>query len=370
MEASGSPEDVLRAAGAQEERFASAPGGSEGTRSAEWWLTRQLDKPEPLMGEVIVSTTRLMMGGETGIGKTHLAMGMAAALATGQPFAHWRVHRKVRVLYVDGEMARDLMQERIADLKRRLGNADLSLLSIVCREDYPDMQPLNTDAGRTFILGLVAAWKVEVVFFDNRMSLLSGDMKDEVPWTDTMELVRALTRARVAQCWIDHTGHDKGKIYGSKTKEWQLDTVALISKVERADTDVAFQIEFSKARRRRPDTREDFASVTLALRDDRWDVETMAAKPRKTRLPPQTTQFYAAFQDALCRSATPGSATRGEWYGECVRVGLAEAFSGDADWRERSSKQSLFRKCLGQIKAAGLIGVNGEKVTDLRQVAP
>jgi hypothetical protein len=123
--------------------------------TAEWWIEREIDRPEPLLGEVITNTTRAMVGGGTGIGKSHFAMGMAAALATGMPFAHWHTHRPVRVLYIDGEMARDLVQERIADLKRRLGGADLHNLRVVCREDYPNFEPLNSEAGQAFVMALV-----------------------------------------------------------------------------------------------------------------------------------------------------------------------------------------------------------------------
>ena len=271
-------------------------------------------------------------------------MGIAAALATGEPFAHWKVHRAVNMLLVDGEMARDLVQERIADLKRRLGGVDISNLYIVCREDWPDLAPLNTEAGRVFIEKVVKRWGIEVVVFDNHMSLLSGDMKDEVPWTETMELVRSLTRSRVAQVWIDHTGHDKTKIYGSSTKEWQLDAVVLLTKAERADTDIAFQLEFTKARRRRPDTRADFETVTLSLRGDQWRVEGAEAAPRRARLTPMCESFYSALLDALCNTSTPGSTTRTAWYAECVRVGLADPVPADAKGQERDRRQKSFRK--------------------------
>ena len=338
--------------------------------TAEWWIARQIERPEPLLGEVITNTSRVMIGGQTGIGKSHLAMAIGAALATGRPFAHWRVHRPVRVMYVDGEMARDLVQERVADLKRRMGGADLCNLYVVCREDWPDLAPLNSEAGRVFIETKAKQWGIEVVFFDNRMSLLSGDMKDEVPWTETMELVRSLTKSRIAQVWIDHTGHDKTKIYGSSTKEWQLDAVALLSKVDRANADVAFQIEFTKARRRRPDTRADFEKVTLSLQDDEWRVNGAEAAPNKVRLSPMCAAFYAAFTDALSITSTPGTTTRAAWYAECVRTGIADEVPTGVDWRERTRRQSSFRKYVAELKAAGLIGVNGETINDLRKGPP
>lgn len=374
MDACADPEQILHAAGAAEERFEchklTPDGDDDPSRpgpTAEWWITRKIDRPEPLLAEVITNTTRAMVGGQTGIGKSHLAMGMAAALATGQPFAHWHTHRPVRVLYIDGEMARDLVQERIADLKRRLGGADLRNLFVLCREDYPDFEPLNTELGQVFVRKLVQHLEIEAVFFDNRMSLLSGDMKEEQPWTDTMPLVRHLTRNRVAQVWIDHTGHDKTKIYGSSTKEWQLDAVVLLTKAERHGADVAFKMEFTKARRRRPETRADFETVTLALRDDQWHVAGAAEASGRTKLSPMCQAYYAALKDALSISTTPGRTTRAAWFSECVRSGIASNAPAEADWRERDRQQKPFRKYVAEIKAAGLIGVDGEIVTDLRK---
>jgi len=308
-----------------------------------------------------------MIGGETGIGKSHLAMGIAAALATGTPFANWRAYRPARVLYVDGEMARDLVQERIVDLKRRLGGADLDNLFVVCREDYADFEPLNTEAGQAAIRALVQRWKIEVVIFDNRMSLLSGDMKEEQPWTDTMPLVRFLTRNRVAQIWIDHTGHDKTKIYGSSTKEWQLDVVILLTKADRHDADVAFKMGFTKARRRRPETRADFATVTLMLRADEWHVDGATDTPRAGKVSPKGREFWVAFLDALRNSTTPGRVPRDAWFAECVRAGLFTEPPHGVDERERVKRLSQFRKYVSELRTAELIDVDGEIVIDLRR---
>jgi RecA-family ATPase len=48
-----------------------------------------------------------------GTGKTHVALGIAHAVATGDAFLNWRAPRRRRVLVVDGEMP-------VADLRGRL----------------------------------------------------------------------------------------------------------------------------------------------------------------------------------------------------------------------------------------------------------
>lgn len=247
------------------------------------WRRREIEVPEPLLGELVVSTTRMFVGGPTGLGKTHLGFAMAAGMASGQGFLHWRSSRPARVLYIDGEMPRDLVQKRLRDLERRHDwTAAEPNLFVLCSEDFEALAqadpglgvpgPLNTEAGQDFLLRLIGRLgRIDAVFLDNRMSLLAGDMKDEVPWTETMPLVKELTRRRIAQIWFDHMGHNTEHIYGSKTKEWQIDVVAILKAVEVADADLSFRIEFTKARRREKANRADFEPVTVTLREDVWE---------------------------------------------------------------------------------------------------
>jgi hypothetical protein len=352
------------------------PGDLAAFLSASNWLERKLEPPEPLLGEVITNTTRMFLGGPTGLGKTHVGFGMAAGMATGEGFIHWKASRASRVLYLDGEMSRDLVQERLADLRRRFGGVELSNLFVLCAEDReeiaamcPDlgeMGPLNTADGQAFVLKLIEhLGGVDVVFFDNRMSLLSGDMKDEQPWTETMALVKELTCRRIAQIWIDHTGHDTGRIYGTKTKEWQFDVVGLMEKADRPGTDIAFSLKFEKARRRKPSNRADFEPITATLANDEWSVEGGPTGGAKRKVSMMTEAFHKALLDALVKTPTPGVATRDLWYAECVRSGLTDPINADDARATKDRKKSKLRKHMAELKAAGWIGVNGDQVRSL-----
>ena len=332
--------------------------------TAEWWLTRDIKPPEALLGEVITTTSRTFIGGPSGIGKSHLALAMAAGMAIGQGFAHWKSSRPVRTLYVDGEMPRDLVLSLLKDLKRRMGDVDLANLLVLCREDFEDMAPLNTREGHDFILARVKSWDAEAVFFDNRMSLTAGDMKDEEGWLAAMETVRAVSKAGVAQIWIDHTGHETGRIYGTKTKEWSFDNVALLTKVGQPG-EIAFSLEFTKARRRRPETRQDFATVTFTLAGDQWTTDAAPATQAKAKMSPMCQQFYRALMEPLIEAGT-STTTRTAWYAHCVRLGLATAINPEDTWRTKDSKLSKFRKYMAELRAIWLIGVDGETVNLLQ----
>ena len=83
------------------------------------WLARDLEAPDSLMGAWLTTTSRMLIDGPTGLGKTLFLMQIAMRTSAGTDFVHWRAHRPCRVLYIDGEMPRRLLRERIADAVAR-----------------------------------------------------------------------------------------------------------------------------------------------------------------------------------------------------------------------------------------------------------
>ena len=236
------------------------------------------------------------------------------------------------------------------------------------------MPPLNTEAGRVWMLALIASiGGVDAILFDNVMSLIAGDQKDEVPWSDALPLVQALTAKRVGQVWLDHTGHNSDRQDGSSTKAWRFDSVAVMTPLpddQRGAGEVAFNVSFDhpgKARRRTPANWNDFRPVTVRLCDDQWSSEPTGGGPPPGRLSPTAKQFYDALIAALAITPTPGRTTRAAWYAECVRTGLAEPMEAGDDFSRRDPRKDRVPEDLLEIKIAGLIGVDGEMVTNLRR---
>jgi len=337
--------------------------------NGDWWLTRDLPRPQPLLGEVICSTTRMLLGGPTGAGKTNFAMAIGGAFATGQKrFLHWTLPgTPVTVLYVDGEMARDLIQDRLRDLQRRLGSTSLANFHMLCREDFPAMEGLNTKPGQDFLKEMIKAINPAVVILDSRMCLIVGDMKDEVPWTETMPLVWEITRQKRAQIWLDHTGHDASHIYGSKTKEWQMDVVAMLEEHHAKAVDISVMLKFTKARRRRPETRADFANVIISLERDQWfstpteDGAASGVKVRPSRIP-----FYEALM-ATRSTWGAGKATLAEWQDTCIRKGLIEKGSDTETASQRKTRFADWARAKSDFIAAKWISIDGEIVMDLKE---
>jgi hypothetical protein len=292
------------------------------------------------------------------------------------------------VLYIDGEMPAELIKARSIDALRRIGaNRPRGNLFIFARDSIdefkerfsslPEFAPLNTKPGQDFVLELIGALGgVDAVVFDNVMSLVSGDQKDEVPWTETLPLVSELTKMRVAQIWADHTGHNTDRQYGSSTKAWRFDAVGLMAALpadQKDSREVAFTLSFEapgKARRRTPDNWRDFETTIIRLNADRWISEPVAeaAEMRGTsKLTPVCKSFYRALMDAFAVSDTQGKTTKAGWYAELVRLGLADPLTGEDDYKAKDQKQRRFRKYVSELKIAGLIGVNGDEIADLRK---
>jgi hypothetical protein len=230
-----------------------------------------------LLGELLSTTSRLELIGPTGIGKSNLLFAMTLAIADGQHFLHWSAGRAARVLYVDGEMSARLLRERAIDAARR-ANCLPDNLFFLSHALCEDLQPLNHPAGQRFIdeqIALIGG--VDLVIFDNVQCLLVGDMKDELTWQQTLPWVRSLTNRHIGQVWVHHTGHDETHGYGTKTREWQLDTVLLLQREEPGVADIRFRLEFIKARERTPDNRADFEPRLITLAGDEWTSEAVEA---------------------------------------------------------------------------------------------
>jgi hypothetical protein len=267
------------------------------------WLTRDIKPPDYLMGELLSTTSRVELVAPTGLGKTNLALALAAATADGRDFLHWRGSGKPsRVLFIDGEMPERLMHSRVKDAVRRLGS-EPGTLYVLSRENFPDTPPLNTKEGQKFIeMVIESIGGVDLVVFDNIQSLCTGIMKEEESWKPVLPWIRELTRRKIGQIWIHHTGLNEDHGYGTSTREWQLDTVILLERVEQPGADIAFQLTFTKTRERTPNNRTDFEPALITLADDTWTSERGGHVRTRSRTTPD--RAVELLQEAIIRDGT------------------------------------------------------------------
>jgi hypothetical protein len=325
------------------------------------WRDRELLPADFIMGNWLTTTTRCLLTSDTGLGKTNFGLAIGMRVAAGQDFMHWQGRRPCRVLFIDGEMSRPLFKLRLHDEIERLGVLLLPEgFRALSREDVPNMQPLNTPLGQAWVNALIKKiGGVDLVIFDNIMSLIAGNPKDPEPWQLTLPWALELTSRRIGQIWVHHTGHDATRSYGDKAKEWQMDTTIHLDAVTRPDTDVSFSMKFVKARERTPKTRFDFQEVKIALVDNQWQHElTVTNLPSKVS--PTTQKALQALVNVLAGDEVtmlPGNrraAKKQDWQRECVLLGLIDPEA------KAHSARTLFSKFRRDLVAANLIACQGD----------
>ena len=160
-----------------------------------------------------------------GIGKTHFAMAVAFAIATGGTFAKWSALKLRKVLYLDGELPGGVMQQRMLmhcpDVEPEPG-----YLRIFTPDLLPEdrtMPDLATFEGQVAIEAMIL--DAEVVIVDNLSAWArSGRENEAESWLPIADWILSLRRRGIAVILIHHAG--KGGLQrGTSKREDLLDAV-------------------------------------------------------------------------------------------------------------------------------------------------
>jgi hypothetical protein len=329
------------------------------------WRERDLPKPDFLMGEILHTTNRSLMSAKTGLGKTNLGLAVGMRMSSGIGFLHWQAGRSCKVLYIDGEMSRRLLKQRLmleeARFELEAGRRPTGFYAL-SREDLPDMQPLNAPEGQALINRIITEiGGCNFLILDNIQALIFGSMIDEEPWAQTLPWVKALTRSCIGQLWLHHTGHDESHSYGTKTREWQLDNVIHLTEVKHPATDISFELKFDKARERSPQNRDDYQTINIRLVNDEWLCD-VAQTGKKGKVSPLCKKFLDALVNVAAGAFTLRSKRlhglhavhSDDWKAECELLGLL-------DPKEKpDSSRALFSKHRRELVAADMIACQGD----------
>lgn len=319
------------------------------------WLKRQLPLRDYLLGNVFCTTSRWLIFGDTGIGKTLFAMSTAAAMASGNPFLAWDGRRKARVMYMDGEMPAETFKERMQLIADEFGG-DLTLFGYNRDVLGPDeMQPLNTPEGAKWLWCEIEAVRPDVIFFDSIMCLLAGTMGEEESWAPVKLLMRKISSNRIGQVWLHHTGHDSSKGFGTKTREWEMDTVVSLTT---STDEQGVLVEFKKARLRTPQTAEQFKPRVIFRDQSGWTSTGEGTTTTKARRPrSQIDDLKMALLDTYDRLAD-GAETSPGLDGKAVRKVKVERLRdelkvrGHLEAKESGGLTDLSRQHFQRAKAA------------------
>ena len=272
------------------------------------WLKRKLPPRDYLLGSVICTTSRWLIFGDTGVGKTLFALSMAGAMASERSFLGWERKRRARIMYLDGEMPAETFKERVQLVADEFGG-DLLLFGYNRDVLGPDeMPPLNTPNGEAWLWREIDAVKPDVIIFDSVMCLLEGTMAEEESWAPMKLLIRKISGRRIAQIWLHHTGHDSSKGFGTKTREWEMDTVASLSA---AENDKGVFVDFKKARLRTPQTANQFKSRMIVRNETGWTLVDGDVAKAKTAAKSEIVNLKIALLAAYDRLADSAATSAG-----------------------------------------------------------
>jgi len=122
--------------------------------SLDFWHQREIPPLDRILGDLVTTTSRNMVIGPTGIGKTNWLLAAAMAMADGADFLHWRGCGRPRgILYIDGEMSRRLFKTRLEDAECRHGNRPKTLFAL-SREDFEGCHRWTAKRGRNTLIML------------------------------------------------------------------------------------------------------------------------------------------------------------------------------------------------------------------------
>ena len=212
------------------------------------FLAKELPERESIIQPCLPKQGLMMIYAKRGVGKTYFALFLACKIASGSSFFNerWKISRKWKVLYIDGEMPANSMQERLRTLANN--SCDKENLSILTRDLQMNgvMPNLATEEGQEAIEHLVE--KADVVIVDNLSTLATGGKENEAnSWDPIANWALRLRSIGKSIIFIHHAGKDNNQ-RGTSKKEDILDTVINLKHPSNYNSEegARFEIHFEK----------------------------------------------------------------------------------------------------------------------------
>ena len=181
-------------------------------------LSMELPRRETVLAPWLPAKGLAMVYGPRGIGKTHVGLGIAYAVATGGPFLRWRAPAPRGVLILDGEMPAVVLRERLAAIAANAATEPpqpdfLRLLPLDLQERGLDLSDLGHQAQLERLLD-----GVDLIVVDNISTLVAGGKENEAEsWLPVQQWALAHRRAGrsvVLRTMPARAGHNAGRAGG------------------------------------------------------------------------------------------------------------------------------------------------------------
>jgi putative DNA primase/helicase len=215
-------------------------------------LQNEFPERESLLHPILHTQSLNMVHAWRGLGKTHFGLGVAYAVASGGMFLKWKAPCPRGVLYLDGEMPGNALQERLAAIVA--SNSEEPTAGYF-RIVTPDLQEpgnipdLSTLTGQAAIDALVTP-DTALIVVDNLSCLCrSGRENEAESWIPVQGWALRHRAAGRSVLFIHHSGKN-GEQRGNSKKEDVLDMVLKLKRPidYEPSQGACFEVIFEKAR--------------------------------------------------------------------------------------------------------------------------
>lgn len=192
-----------------------------------------------------------MLHAKPGIGKTHVSLNVAHAIARGGSFLAWKAKKAYGVLLVDGEMYPADLQERLTVInKTHLAEPLKASLRILSANMFPSGIPdLATKEGQDVIENFLTS-DIKVLILDNLSSLVtSGNENEAESWQLIQKWLLRLRGRGISVLLIHHSGK-KGDQRGTSKRNDILDSCLRLERPDdyTQEEGARFVVRYDKAR--------------------------------------------------------------------------------------------------------------------------
>jgi len=208
--------------------------------------------PRTMVLDPILPTGGLgMLFAGRGIGKTHVALGIAWAVSTGGEFLRWRAPLPRDVLYVDGEMPQQALQERLNAIRATDNfQPDDGAFRLLCMD--------RQELGMSINLAEVKQQRIldahldgtQFLVLDNLSTLMNGGPENDAESWDAMQAWLLQLRRRGMTVLVVHHAGRNGSARGTSKREDVLDTIIQLQhpKDYNSADGARFEVHLTKAR--------------------------------------------------------------------------------------------------------------------------
>ncbi|WP_115702530.1 AAA family ATPase [Legionella sainthelensi] len=212
-------------------------------------LSMELPPREYLLDPWLPKGGLCMVYAKRGVGKTFFALEVAMAVAYGNQFLSFKAPEPARVLYIDGEMPANSMQERLGNIKKRMPDTDDYIEPRFITPDLLDVftPDLSTHQGQNSILPLVE--HADLIIVDNISTLSAGKENEAESWIPLQTWALRLRKQGKSVLFIHHAGKS-GAQRGTSKREDALDTVIALKHAADYEPSMGacFELHFEKTR--------------------------------------------------------------------------------------------------------------------------